>query len=983
MTDEADMTQDRWPTTPSPSAPSSKASDARRAGARRDGGLSRRDLLMVSAVSTFAPLDHPVVAKAEAAEASVGELRHGLGGDWKFRTDPYNLGEGEEWFASGHRLGDWDEIAVPGVWDVINDYSDYAGIAWYRTEFTTRPEWAGKRVRLVFEGVYNDAKVWLNGRVLGGNDMGYFPFHFDLQTLAPSGGLNQLTVMVDNRFRLGAVWNWGGIRRPVWLEITDPARLEWLKIATDPDLESGTATVSVSARASSAADLDGVLGAELTITHEGVVLHQSPISRPASSKDGRHDFEFSVHLEREKVHLWGPSSPSLYEARVRLFRQDAPRHELIDSFGVRKVEVSGEKLLLNGEPVRGVGFNLIPEDRRTGSMLPPSRFRADVDRMKMLGATITRLSHFPLPRDFLEYLDRKGILCISEVPIWGKSELVNAASERAADWLERLITEQYNHPAIIGWSVGNEIGRFDRNPAAGEYVRVAVGRARELDPRRLAVYASNSASNQPDDPVKFTDLILLNAYNADNVPGGIAESIRKTRALHPGKPIFLSEYGGGLDAEDPNLAKNAGDAFLGEMRHKPYVIGASLWTLADYRSSWPGWPFSPPTPPSQNRSWGVLTVDRRPKRSYFACRAAHAPVASMTLRGAGRSFVVTLTSRDENDLPAYVMRGYRLLWRGLDGSGGPIQGGLVNVPVLAPGGAAVQLDIKPASGFVSLLVDLVDPLGYSLLTVKRDLEPPSAPSIRKVHVSNQKLRVTFDAVARADEYMALVRGEDGERRAEPTINNFIEIADLKLGKTYDIRLVATNGAGESQPGSARQATTSQEDLPPVLWSIQAADRALFLNYSTEAIDYLYDIEVTSEATGLARTISVDQPGVTRIPHLENGARYQVRMRRRNGLGNISGWTESQAGVPRGAGGLPAPSAARLVSGADGAVLLLFEPVENAAGYEVRSGSRTIIVDAAVSGSAFLRGFRPVGPITLRAIDDFGRGGATAEVLTLR
>ena len=974
------MTQDRWSPTPSLSAPSSTVSGA--GTARRDEGLSRRDLLMVSAACVFVPLGPPVAAKAQAADGPEEEVRHSLDGEWKFRTDPYNLGEGEEWFAPERRLEDWDEIAVPGVWDVINDYSDYAGVAWYRTEFTTRPEWAGKRVRLVFEGVYNDAKVWLNGRVLGGNDMGYFPFHFDLQSLAPSGGLNQLTVMADNRFRLGAVWNWGGIRRPVWLEITDPARLERLKIAADPDLEAGTATVSVSASASSAADAGGGLGAELTITHEGVVLHRSPVLRPVRSQDGRHDFEFSAHLERGKVDLWRPSSPSLYEARVRLYRQDAPCHGLSDSFGIRKVEVSGEKLLLNGEPVRGVGFNLIPEDRRTGSVLPPSRFRADVDRMKMLGATIARLSHFPLPRDFLEHLDRKGILCISEVPIWGKSEMVNPASERAAAWLERLITEQYNHPAIIGWSVGNEIGRFDRNPAAGDYVRSAVSHVRKLDPRRLAVYASNSAPNQPDDPVKFTDLILLNAYNGDNVPGGIAEAIKKTRALHPGKPIFLSEYGGGLDAEEPNLATHSVDALLGEMRHKPYVIGASLWTLADYRSSWPGWPYSPPTAPSQNRSWGVLTVDRRPKRSYFACRAAQAPVAGMALKRTGRSFVVTLTPRDEDDLPAYVMRGYRLLWRGLDGSGGVIQGGLIDVPALAPGGAAVQLGIKPAPGLACLLVDLIDPLGYSLLTAKSDLAPPSAPAIRRVHVSSQKLRVTFDAVARADEYVALVRSEAGERRTDPTIDSFIEIADLKLGKTYDIRLVATNGAGESPASAARQVTTSQEDLPPVLWSIQAADRALFLNYATEAIDYLYDVEVTSAATGVVRTISVDQRGATRIPHLENGAPYQVRMRRRNGLGNISGWTEHQIGVPRGPGGLPAPSAAHLVSGADGAMLLLFEPVENAAGYEVRSGSRTIIVDTAVSGSAFLRGFRPRGPVTLRAIDDFGLGGAAAQVSTL-
>ncbi len=936
--------------------------------------ISRRGLLLLAAAPAILSAATAAASEPRPSPPSPRDrtARHSLDGVWKFRTDPYADGEDRTWFAPSFDASAWEDMTVPGVWDVINEHSEYAGAAWYRTGFATDPGWSGKLVRLVFEAAYNDATVWLNGRLLGTNDNGFLPFHFDLRNLAPPGQRNQLTVRVDNRRRLGAVWNWGGIRRPVWLEITDPTRIERVKITAEPDLQTGRARVIVRAQALSHDGPAADISAQVTLRRDGVVIWTSPVLA------GTRDFVFETVLEPAQVHLWHLNSPQLYEAEVSLMRGGATIHSQASRFGIRKVEIAGERLLLNGEPIRPVGFNLVPEDRRTGSVLPPSRYRADIDLMKMLGTTMARLSHFPLPPEVLDYLDEVGILSISELPIWGKSELVDARSKVAADWLERLIDTQFNHPSIIGWSVGNEIGRYDRNPGAREYVRTAIARAKALDPSRFAVYATNTAGSQKDDPIAFADLITMNAY------GDLAGAVEKTRALHPGKPIFLSEYGGGgeLDSEDPNEAKDTGDAFLNQLRGKPYVIGGSRWTLTDYRSDWAGWPFSPATGPSQNRSWGILTSDRRPKRSYFSYRAAHAPVAKMALQRRGADWSITLAPRGTDDLPAYAMRGYRILWRVLDAAGDPIDAGLIEVPSLDPGATPVTLRVPAKRAGATILADLIDPLGYSVLTVKNDLAPPAAPVIRHVHASSKTARIMFDPVARADGYRLAYDGPGGPKQAAPTINDFVDVAGLELDQRYTFRLVAFNEAGESAPSAAVSAMTTRDDLPPILWSIQSADQAVFVNYSTEATDYLYEIELTLPGSERVRRISVTTRGATRIPGLENGKTYRLRIRRRNGIGFDSGWSEPRSATPRGPGDLPAPASGCLVPGPGDLTLLVFDPVPDAASYEVRFGGRTVSIRSAASGTGFLRGIGRAQAVSLRAIDDLGQPGQALELRRL-
>jgi beta-galactosidase len=106
-----------------------------------------------------------------------------LNGTWQFKTDPNDIGESEAWFQFDRNLSSWEEMEVPGNWDLHNAYAHYVGKGWYAKTFSLPPDWDGKTVIINFEGVYHDCTVWLNGKKLGENNSGFLPFEFEVSDL--------------------------------------------------------------------------------------------------------------------------------------------------------------------------------------------------------------------------------------------------------------------------------------------------------------------------------------------------------------------------------------------------------------------------------------------------------------------------------------------------------------------------------------------------------------------------------------------------------------------------------------------------------------------------------------------------------------------------------------------------------------------------------------------------------------------------------
>jgi beta-galactosidase len=141
-------------------------------------------------------------------KGSVGVTRS-LNGNWAFRTDPNNVGETQGWQKADFSTQNWDEMPVPGNWDLRNEYAHYAGKGWYRKTFVVANDLKNKTLLLNFEAVYHDCTVWLNSKKLGENHSGFLPFEFEVSSLVNFGQPNTLVVCADNTFRRGAIWNWG------------------------------------------------------------------------------------------------------------------------------------------------------------------------------------------------------------------------------------------------------------------------------------------------------------------------------------------------------------------------------------------------------------------------------------------------------------------------------------------------------------------------------------------------------------------------------------------------------------------------------------------------------------------------------------------------------------------------------------------------------------------------------------------------------
>lgn len=795
-----------------------------------------------------------------------------LTGDWAFRTDNYNLGIQEGWYRSDWNIQSWDTLQVPGNWNTRLEYAGYTGVAWMRKSFYCPDSLAGQHLKLCFEAVYNDAVVWLNGEKLGGHDFGFTAFSFDVSDRIKRGQENVIALCVDNSFKLGATWNWGGIRRPVWIECLPSVYPEDMQITAIPDLEKQTASVNVKVVVKG--DIQGEQLELKICDRQGKIV--GVVKAEAADT-------VILPFKINKPELWSFDHPVLYTVSLVLNRDKKEIYRLTDRFGIRKVEVKGCQLLLNGESVRLVGANYVAYDRFQGNVLPPEIYQRDIDQMKSMGVNMARLSHLALPKDVLDYLDEKGMLIFEEIPLWNKTPLVNADSLKPQRWLNELISQRYNHPCIIGWSAGNEIGRLSDNPGLEKYLKKAFTLIRKQDPNRLAVYVTHTAAKQDNEPVLLSDMILFNQYGAH---GERAEIVHRN---YPGKPIFYSEYGTKVNGEDLNNSSVDYSRMLNDMRGKDFLMGASVWTFNDYRSN-----YREGTETTQNRAWGVVDAYGRKKRGYEVLQREYSPLKVFRIepgktRGEGQ---LSLCPRQPLDLPAFRMQGYRVEVSARDSNGMLLADQQFRLPELNPGDDTLKLSFRlKATHIAKLEVALVSPVGYRIHELKHYYQAPAIPAISHMESSQSQIRVYFKPVALAEEWKLICNDGVKQWETEPTINNWIQLDKLEYGKTYHLRLVAINSSGETPADKLVGIATCESELPPVVCHLQLNDRWLQVGYSSEPGDFAYEFEYGLSPGQLSRKLLVTETGACNLPVIESGKDHYLRIRKRIRYGFAGAWSQ--------------------------------------------------------------------------------------------
>jgi beta-glucuronidase len=572
-----------------------------------------------------------------------------LSGLWEFQIDPQGMGETAGWIKG---LPAPRPIATPASWnEQFQDTHDYLEPAWYLRRFFAPGGWQGQRIFVRFGSVNYAAAVWLNGQLLGEHEGGHLPFDFEVADALRWGQENTLAVRVEARLTptrvppgdvsAGGLFNnfppssfdffpFAGIQRPVVLHTLPERHIEDVTVTTAIDGADGLVTVLATQNGADGRGrvrLSGA-GAELT---------------------GGLDFnggKAQATLRVPQARLWGPADPHLYALTITLEDDGQVIDRYFLEIGVRTVEVVGDRLLLNGQPIFLTGFGRHEDFPVHGRGLDLPVAVKDHNLIQWVGANSYRTSHYPYAEEQMQLADRLGILVIDETPAVGLFFEDDEASiaERlrvSREQLAGLVQRDKNHPCVIAWSVANEplppnlmqrMRGQDRSPVAPEttvFFQTLIDDAHRLDPTRPVTLAGIGGC--PLDWLALCDMVMINRYygwysQSGQLDAGAEALARELDALHArfGKPIIISEFGAdtlpGVHSDPPTLWSEEYQVeflrrYLDVAATRPFVAGLHVWNLADFKTAQ-----AIMRAGGMNHK-GVFTRDRQPKMAAHFLRS--------------------------------------------------------------------------------------------------------------------------------------------------------------------------------------------------------------------------------------------------------------------------------------------------------------------------------------------------------------------------
>jgi len=679
----------------------------------------------------LAPLLFALVSLSFASE------RIDLNGHWQFRIDPDKTGARHGWTQAAPIAV--DTVSVPHTWNV-GRYEDFEGTAWYFRTVVLPAGMQSKHVELHFGATFYKARVWVNGVEAGSHEGGHTAWFCDITHLLKAS--NTIAVEINNEPGVATIpgfamdlkeggnlwydwWHYGGIVRDVWLTAGEPVLARRQHVRSKINLASDSVSADVSDEISienfskQAARLKLKVDLISPDNEQRIPLGVKDFTAAAGTT------AIKIDAKLDSVRLWHFDHPEVYQVEATLFdASGTPVDTLRDNYGFRVLELRDRHLYLNGERVRLSGMTRHAESPYEGLAETRGTMLHDYSELKELQVTLTRPVHYPQHPYILDFCDRNGILLIPEIPIWHFSEqqftdpkVIALAKQMMAEMIE----ENWNHPAILGWSVCNESST--NTPGGVEYFRTMYDAVKALDPERYISYADDRIQSGADpkmNAASYADFVMMNEYFGTwhGDPALLKPALERVGREYPGKMIVISEFGvAGIFAND----KVEGDALrrkiirehLDLFRQYDFIGGAILWCYQDYRSH-------RNLRPGENAGYvemGIVDENRQRYPSFDLWKEENSP-AHVQLRflyagGAPSGLSATVSRRGENDLPSYPLHGYRAVWevrdetRKLITSGSRSFGDIgsprhIEVPFRAPGAKALHLTIK-----------LVRPTGYT------------------------------------------------------------------------------------------------------------------------------------------------------------------------------------------------------------------------------------------------------------------------------
>lgn len=559
------------------------------------------------------------------------------------------------------RYKDWQKIKLPHTWnqwdvtDLVPGYRRDA--SWYRKQIEI-PIYDKVRYILYFEGANITTEVFVNEQLAGKHVGGYVGFEIDITPFVKKGTVNEIAVRVDNAYNPDIIpsqksdfFIYGGITRDVWLKILPEIYIKNIQVSTpEVNEQSATTNAKIILEHPDEMPVNGKIRCEIMEPHTGKII----TTKDQKVTVNKNATELNISLPVIKnPQLWSPDQPNLYQLRVTYYNHDIVSDQITTSFGYRwyRFEPHGA-FYLNGKRLLLRGTHRHEENAGYGAAMPNALHWRDMKMIKELGANFIRLAHYPQDPEVYKACDSLGIIVWDELP-WCRGGKGGAAWEsNTKRLLQEQIIQNYNHPSIFFWSLGNEIYWLPDFPGGDDttqlnnFVKVLNKEAHQLDPYRMTAlrkyyegahlvdvfspsiwsgwYAGvykNYKQTIEEERKKYNNFLHME-YGGDSHIGrhtetpitgdGIVNENEWTEDMNQANVKNVAQEGDWSE----NYIVDLFDWYLGISETTDWFAGNAQWAFKDFAT-----PLRPENPIPYMNQKGLVDRDGKPKDAYYVFKS--------------------------------------------------------------------------------------------------------------------------------------------------------------------------------------------------------------------------------------------------------------------------------------------------------------------------------------------------------------------------
>ena len=612
-------------------------------------------------------------ADVEKEKQLLSDRKQDFNKDWYFKLNAQG-----DFSKKDVDVHDWSKLNLPHDWSIYFDFDHKSparneggqlngGAAWYRKTFTLNEVDKNKDVRINFDGVYMDSKVYVNGKFVGHYPSGYNHFSYDItEFLNKDGSENSITVQVINKQPSSRWYSGSGIYRDVTLSYRDKVHVaENGNHITTPKLaeqkNSNVETQVQSKIKNTDKKVANVFVEQQIFTKEGKAV--SELVRSATKSLAENETaQFNQNILVNQPTLWTTKSyhPQLYVLKTKVYKEGQLVDVTEDTFGYRYFNwTAKEGFSLNGERMKFHGVSIHHDN---GALGAEENYKATYRKLKLLkdmGVNSIRTTHNPASPQLLDAAASLGLLVQEEAfDTWygGKKtydygrffdqDATHPEAKKGEKWsdfdLRTMVERDKNNPSIVMWSLGNEVEEANGSPRSIETAKRLKAVIKAIDTERYVTMGENKFSRASTGDflkvAEIMDAVGMN-YGERNydavrrahpdwlIYGSETSSATRTRDSYynpaqilghdnrPNRHYEQSDYGN----DRVGWGRTATESWTFDRDHAGYA-GQFIWTGIDYIGEPTPWHNQDSTP-VKSSYFGIIDTAGLPKNDFYLYRS--------------------------------------------------------------------------------------------------------------------------------------------------------------------------------------------------------------------------------------------------------------------------------------------------------------------------------------------------------------------------